>query len=348
MIAADAVAVIASFAVAVALTALLVRIAPRLGLLDTPNDRSSHALPTPRGGGIAVVVAAAAGMIVFSVAGRPPSKALGVILVAIASLAVVGLADDRFHLSARVRFGAQVVAAIAVVIAIGPVSRIPLPHPLDVPLGWLAWPLTMLWLVGVTNFFNFMDGIDGLATSQTAASCVGVVIAGWSTYAQQLAAVVLAAALGFLIFNRPQAKIFLGDAGSTSIGFALAALPLLAPEHTRPAAVLALGIGLSLFLLDPVETLIRLARLGRPIGSAHRMHSYQRLTIETTNPGAVTASLATAGLVLSIVAGLCYRLGWSFWPVMILAAAIFATERLLPDHPTLLQRAIRSEARTAR
>jgi UDP-N-acetylmuramyl pentapeptide phosphotransferase/UDP-N-acetylglucosamine-1-phosphate transferase len=221
------------------------------------------------------------------------------------------------------------------VVFLGPVGRFPLPPPLDTPLGWLASPLTILWLAGVTNFFNFMDGIDGLAGSQTVASCIGVAIAAWSPDTQPFALALAAAAVGFLVFNRPPAKIFLGDTGSTSIGFALAAIPLLAPPHSRPLATLAVGIGLSLFLLDPIETLIRLAIARHPLGTAHRMHSYQRLARTTRNPGAIAIGITVLGAALAIGGGLAYRNSWMFWPVLIVAIFTFAIERNLAERLSL-------------
>ena len=151
-------------------------------------------------------------------------------------LAALGVIDDRLSVPALYRLVVQVVVAVAVVALIGGVDRLPLPPPLDLPIGWFGLPLAVVWLVTVTNFYNFMDGIDGLAGGQGFASCAGVIIGIWSLGAEELAVVLAAACLGFLLLNSPPARIFLGDSGSYSLGFAIAGLPLLAPGFGRPMA----------------------------------------------------------------------------------------------------------------
>jgi UDP-N-acetylmuramyl pentapeptide phosphotransferase/UDP-N-acetylglucosamine-1-phosphate transferase len=237
--------------------------------------------------------------------------------------------DDRRSIPPFQRLLVQLVVAVAVVALIGGVDRLPLPRPLDLPLGWLGLPLAVVWLVGVTNFYNFMDGIDGLAGGQGFASCAGVIIGTWSTGAVDLAVVLAAACIGFLLLNSPPARIFLGDSGSYSVGFAIAGLPLLAPEFGRPMAMFAVAVGLALFLLDPLETLIRRARGGRRIGVAHREHSYQALAPSRDRHRRVTLALVLIGLALSLGGGLSYHLEWLAWPVLVVALAAFAVERFL-------------------
>lgn len=329
MIAAFAAAAVIAIGVATGVAWLVLHNASRLGLLDIPNQRSSHRSSTPRGGGLGIVAGVAAGFLVLMAAGVRPSRDLGVLLVGTAVIAALGAIDDMHSIRARYRLAVQLAVAVAVVLLIGGADRIPLPEPLDAPLGWLAGPLAVVWLVGVTNFYNFMDGIDGLASGQTIASCAGVAVAAWSAGAVELAVVLAAAAIGFLILNSPPARIFLGDVGSTSLGFAIAGLPLLAPEAGRPMAMFAVAIGLSLFLLDPLETLIALLRAGSRIGVAHRSHSYQVLASSRERHRAVAVGLVLAGLVLSLGGALSYRVHSAAWPVLVLALAIFAAERFL-------------------
>jgi Fuc2NAc and GlcNAc transferase len=187
----------------------------------------------------------------------------------------------------------------------------------------------VVWLVTVTNFYNFMDGIDGLAGGQGFASCAGVIIGIWSAGAVELAVVLAAACLGFLLLNSPPARLFLGDSGSYSLGFAIAGLPLLAPQFGRPMALFAVAVGLTLLLLDPLETLVRLARAGRRIGVAHRGHSYQALAPTRDRHRRVALALVLIGLVLSLGGGLSYHLQWLAWPVLVVALGAFALERFL-------------------
>jgi len=308
---------------------VVTRNAFRLGLVDVPNVRSSHDVPMPRGGGIGIVAGVVAGVLVLAVLGIRPNTETLIILAGGICIAAVGAIDDWRSLHAGYRLLLQAVIAVLVVIALGPVNRLPLPSPLDISIGWLAIPFTVLWLVTVTNFFNFMDGIDGLAASQAVASCVGVALAAWSSGSTQLAVVLGASALGFLVLNRPPARIFLGDTGSTLLGFAVAAVPLLAPAGGRSAALLAVAVGLSLFLLDPLETLVRLARSGHKIGQAHRSHSYQLLAFTPGRRGIVAAALAAAGLGLAVAGAFAYRVHWAAWPAVLLGIGAFAVERYL-------------------
>lgn len=335
MIAAFAISWLGSFCVAVACTWIVAKNALRLGLIDVPNARSSHESTTPRGGGLGIVVGVATGILLLAAFGTQPSKQLDTLLLGAAAIAVLGAMDDFHPLRVGYRLFVHLLVATAVVIALGGVGRLPLPPPLDVSVGWLAGPLAVVWLVGVTNFFNFMDGIDGLAAGQAVASCIGVAVAAWSLGAVQFALVMAASAVGFLVLNRPPARIFLGDAGSTSLGFAIAGLPLLAPAGQRPMALFAVAVGLTLFLLDPVETLARLARAGHRIGTAHRSHSYQLLASTRGRHGTVAGALVAAGLVLAVAGGLAYRAPWVAWPVAVLALVVYAVERYLAGRSNL-------------
>jgi Fuc2NAc and GlcNAc transferase len=320
---------IAALVVGVGVSWLISRYADRLGLLDIPNARSTHRTPTPRGGGLGVIAGVLVGVVVMTFDGVYVSREVATVLVAWLLIAILGIVDDLRKIGIVYRLAMQAVVAIALVILIGGVNRLPLPPPADLPLGWLGLPITVLWVVVVTNFYNFMDGIDGLAGGQAIASCVGIAVASWTVATRDLAIVLAAASLGFLTQNFPRARIFLGDVGSTSIGFLLSVLPLLAPLADRSVAVLAVAIGLALFLLDPVETLFRLARGGRPLGVAHRDHAYQHLANTQNRYIAVAISLVTAGLVLSLAGASAFRNVTLAWPALALAILTYALERFL-------------------
>jgi Fuc2NAc and GlcNAc transferase len=324
-----------SLGVAFAGTWLVAKNASRLGLIDVPNDRSSHERITPRGGGLGIAAGVAAGILLLNAFGSGPNQQLGTLLAGAAAIAALGAVDDFHPLRAGYRLLVQLLIATAVVIALGGVGRLPLPPPIDMSIGLLAVPFAAVWLVGVTNFYNFMDGVDGLAAGQAVASCIGIAVAAWSIGAVQFALVLAASAIGFLVLNRPPARIFLGDVGSTSLGFAIAGLPLLAPAGQRPMALFAVAVGLSLFLLDPVETLLRLARAGHRIGTAHRSHSYQLLAATRGRRGMVAGALVAAGLVLAVGGGLAYRAPWVAWPVAALALVVYAVERYLAGRSNL-------------
>ena len=320
---------LASLGVAFAATWLLAIYGSRLGLIDIPNERSSHDRITPRGGGVGIVVGVATGLVLLLVMGEMPSRQLQFLLSGAGAIVILGAIDDRHPVRPRYRLAVQFLAATFVAAALGGTGRLPLPHPLDLSLGLLSIPVTVVWLVAVTNFYNFMDGIDGLAGGQAIASCIGICVAGWSLGATQLAVLLAGSTVGFLVLNRPPARIFLGDAGSTGIGFVIAGLPLVAPVAHRPMALFAVAVGLALFLLDPLETLVRRARRGHRIGEAHRVHSYQLLASNPRRRRLVAGGITATGTVLAVSGGIAYRVQWVAWPVGILALLAFVAERYL-------------------
>jgi UDP-N-acetylmuramyl pentapeptide phosphotransferase/UDP-N-acetylglucosamine-1-phosphate transferase len=315
-----------SFVVSFAVVWLIERHAVRLGLVDLPNVRSSHRTPRPRGGGAGIVLGVAIALAIAlakSIAVSPESWTL---LAAALVLALLGLWDDVSTLGVWPRLAVQILAAVVVVGRLGGIDRLPLPPPLDVPLGPAAGVLTVVWLVGVTNFFNFMDGVDGLAGGQAVISLGVLAWALRPDAAAGVALLVLAGTAAFLIRNWSPARIFLGDVGSAFLGFLLAGLPLAAPPGSRPQLVFVAAISLSLFLLDPVATLIARRRRRDGIGKAHREHAYQQL-VEPGAPhaGAVTALLGV-GLALTLLAALAYDHPALAWLTVAVALAAFAVE----------------------
>ncbi len=315
-----------AFVVSLAVVLFVERAARRLGLIDRPNSRSSHVVARPRGGGIGILCGMAAGLLVLGLAGERPAGPVWGVLVAALLVAAVGLCDNLFDLSVRSRLGAQALVACGLVWWLGGFDRVPLPSPADVPLGWLGPPLTVLWLVAVVNFFNFMDGADGLAGGQAVCS---LVLAAWALEplpAGSVAAVGAAATAAFLARNWAPAHIFLGDIGSSWLGFLLAALPLAAPAGVREDVVLAMAISLTLFLLDPIVTLVRRTARGAPIAQAHRGHAYQRLFDPRESHARVVGWLLGGALVETALAAAGYARPTLGWWVVIAAVAVFVVE----------------------
>jgi Fuc2NAc and GlcNAc transferase len=305
---------------------LVERYASTLWLIDLPNVRSSHREPRPRGGGLGIVAAVAIASAMAAIIGLPWSRELKIVLGAAGVVALVGLWDDLRPLTIWPRLAAQTGAATLVVIALGSLERLPLPAPADVPLGLAGGVLVVIWIVGVTNFFNFMDGVDGLAAGQAVISLGVLAWALWPQSAAGLALIVLAATAAFLTRNWSPAKIFLGDVGSAFLGFLLASLPLAGSLDARPQLVLLVAISMTLFLLDPVATLVARGRKRATIGAAHRDHAYQQL-VEPGRPHAAAVSvLLVAGLVLSVVAAAAYSRPSLAWPAVGVALVAFAIE----------------------
>jgi UDP-N-acetylmuramyl pentapeptide phosphotransferase/UDP-N-acetylglucosamine-1-phosphate transferase len=310
-------------------TAVFVRVAPRFGLVDVPNARSSHAVPVPRGGGVALLVGAAIGVVVarpFDTGGVSPAAlavGAGALLVAL-----VGLADDRYGLSPLPKLLAQVAAAVLVVAAVGGLERLPLPAPLDVALGPLGAALGVLWIVAVVNFYNFMDGIDGIASLQGAVTGTGLALAAWSAPAALLGGALAGGCLGFLLHNWSPARVFLGDVGSGMLGFACAAAPFLAVPAERPAATLFVALSLWLFLADAAWTLGARVVRGARWHEAHREHAYQRLVMAGWSHPRVAALVGAGSALLTALALAAWRSGMPalWWSALAVAVALAAAE----------------------
>lgn len=305
----------------------------RREILAHPNERSSHSVPTPSGGGLAIVGVVALGAMLAGALGGsllgsarrfPDWWPFG---MAGLGVAAVGWLDDLRNLPQRIRLAVQAAAATAVLLAVGPMASVCLPGWGMVALGWLAGPLAFLWLVGLTNAYNFMDGIDGIAGCQAVAAGLGWAVLGLrrGEPAVVVFSLLLAgASLGFLTRNWPPARVFMGDVGSTFLGFSFAALPLLV-DPADPRLFLAGVLFVWPFVFDTVFTMIRRLLHGENILRAHRSHLYQRLVIAGWSHRAVTllyTGLAAAGGVLAI--GYASRRPGADWLAVLAPPVLFA------------------------
>jgi len=275
-----------------AATGVLLRLLRVRAILDHPNERSSHAAPTPRGGGLAVIGVTLACWAVAAAWGAVSGSAVWPLIGLAFGLAMVSWADDLRGLGPLPRLAAQA-AAVAVALAVLPLelSFICVIDPVIVIGGvGLAW----LWFV---NLFNFMDGIDGLASVECAtvaggAALVGLV-GGIGDGTPLLAAILAASALGFLVWNWHPAKLFLGDVGSVPMGYLLGWLLLLLAAHGDWAAAVILP---GYFLVDASVTLARRGFRGEAVWRAHHEHFYQ----QAVEAGASHATVSSAVLVTNL------------------------------------------------
>jgi UDP-N-acetylmuramyl pentapeptide phosphotransferase/UDP-N-acetylglucosamine-1-phosphate transferase len=276
------------------------------GAVDVPNARSSHTRATPRGGGLAIVVVTVAAAVIACILHPDSVRPVAGMLLPAIVIAGVSWIDDIRSLPNRIRFAVHLGCAIAAVAVLGPVRQVSLGSFGSVDFGAAAWPLTLLWIVGLTNAFNFMDGIDGIA-GITAAAAGAALAAAAAVFASPavggVAAAFAAAAGGFLACNWQPAKIFMGDVGSAFCGFLLAVLPLAVPPTAVPTAVAVAAAGLWPFIFDTGLTIIRRGLRRENIFQAHRSHLYQRLVIAGWSHRAVSSlygalSLVTAGLAV--------------------------------------------------
>ncbi len=294
--------------VSVALTWALRGLARRRHLLDHPNERSAHTVPTPRLGGIGILLpfwAAAGGALVAS--GRGTTAELAV-AVGMAAMAVLGLVDDVRPVAARWKLLLQLAAAVLVVATVGETAseRLGVLGRLLPPA--VALPAAVLWIVWVTNLYNFMDGIDGIAGGQTILAATAIAAGAFGMGNSELGWLLVflaASSAGFLLFNFPPGSIFMGDAGSTAIGFFLASVPLLPAAGTLPFETVAMAI--SLFVLDATITLLRRMVRGERWFAAHRTHFYQRPLAFGIRHRPITLT-AYAGMAVAGAAAAAYPL----------------------------------------
>lgn len=320
------IALVVTAVTALAGTAFLRRHAHAWGLIDIPNERSLHLRPTPRGGGIALVVAFCLGLAVANLTGVVElDRGALVVMGAALAVAAVGWRDDIKSLPAAARLAVHLLAAVAVIATLGAFDRVQLPGTGEWRLSIaLALVATAIWLVGLLNAYNFMDGIDSIAAGQA-------VVAGaiWAWLAGErlplvgtIAMLVVASSAGFLWHNWPPARIFMGDAGSGFLGFIFAVLPLLAYHATADPRMMPAGIMIVWpFAFDAAFTLARRVVRAENVVRAHRTHLYQRLVTSGWSHRRVSLLYLSLGSVCGIATGVWLR-GGTGWLVVVAALLV--------------------------
>jgi UDP-N-acetylmuramyl pentapeptide phosphotransferase/UDP-N-acetylglucosamine-1-phosphate transferase len=302
-----------AFLVALALVPLLVRFAIGRDLLDVPNARSSHEIPTPRLGGLAVIAG------VWAAAPLAGGSFLFLVMATLAG--VVGLLDDFVDLKFWMKAAGQATVAFILLFLA--------PPPICEAAG-LFWPITLLfgvvWIVAVVNAYNFMDGIDGIAggTAILNALFLAALVGASAGLGGGLTAVA-AAVGGFMMWNLSPARIFLGDSGSHFVGFFLGAVALYTEPVGRAgdtfgpylAFVVAAAV-FAPFLFDTAFTLVRRAKARKNVFVAHREHIYQRITPDP----AKHRQVSNVYFAFSVVAGLAALLASGGAPLQLLGGGV--------------------------
>ncbi len=297
----------------------------RRAILDLPNDRSSHHVPTPRGGGIGVLCGLIPAWVVIALV-LPGAGTVGLAVAGIATaLACLSFIDDRRGLPAALRLGLQIPAVAVGVWLLPPEALIAqglLPLPLDRLLAGFIW----LWFV---NLYNFMDGIDGITGVETASLGLGFAVIAWVTgsFAELGWALALAgAAAGFLVWNWHPAKLFLGDVGSIPLGYLIGFLVLLAASNGAWAAALILP---AYYWADATSTLLSRLVRGEAIWRPHRSHAYQVAVQLGLSHDTVARRIGTWNLWLI---GLAYLSTSGDWAAIVcLGIAVAGTWRTIAD-----------------
>jgi Fuc2NAc and GlcNAc transferase len=272
---------IGAFVASFVLTGLVRKLASAIGVLDVPNARSSHTVPTPRGGGLAIVLVVTSVISVAVVLGRLSWQTFAALAGGGLAVAAIGLLDDRRPVPAAVRLVVHFAAAVWALVWLGglPVLQI---GSRFVQFGIEGYVLGALGIVWVLNLYNFMDGIDGIAASESifilgSAAGLALLTNGPGGDIPIVSVALGAACAGFLVWNWPPARIFMGDVGSGYLGFTIAVLALVSARENAASLLAWLILG-GVFFVDATVTFIRRLARGEAPHVAHRSHAYQWLS----------------------------------------------------------------------
>ena len=258
---------ITTFTVTLILTILIRTIANKQELLDHPNDRSSHSTPTPKGGGLAIIISFYIVITYLYVQSQVDTKLFFALLSAL-PVVIVSFLDDIYTLPAKIRFVIQLLSAVMAVVFLTGIES--MNFTLFALEGSWVNILAVISIVWLTNLYNFLDGIDGYAGSET----IFVGLSAYILFGNELALILAIATVGFLVFNWHKASIFMGDVGSAPLGFIIAIFIL---NDAGTMNFLPWLMLLSLFWFDATLTLVRRAKLKESLTQAHNKHAYQRL-----------------------------------------------------------------------
>lgn len=306
-------------------------------LLDIPNERSSHTIPTPRGGGVVIVLVCLIGYVIYSIyiTGNVNWAYLsGAVLIA-----GISWFDDLHTISFYWRFLAHSVAAVLVIGFTGYFQTLAVPVAGKIELNAFGAAVTFLWIVWLTNAYNFMDGIDGIAGMQAVTAGLGWLIVG-KLFDLETAGfyggLIASASLGFLILNWQPAKIFMGDVGSAFLGYSFAVLPLLDRQaftdfenKTGRGLLLVIAVlTVWFFVFDTLYTFIRRTLKMEKVWEAHRSHLYQRLVIAGFSHQAITGLYGILS-VLTVAGTIFWMIETNAGGIVLLSITVLQTFGLL-------------------
>jgi Fuc2NAc and GlcNAc transferase len=269
--------IIVSCLISLILTWCLRLYALRHSMMDIPNERSSHDIPTPRGGGLAIVLTFLLGLFVLKMAGFLPAFLFWALFGSGSWVALIGWMDDRHDIPARVRLIGHFIGAVWALFCLGGLPPLPVFGNL-LYLSWIGHILAVFYLVWLLNLYNFMDGINGIAGIEAISVCIGGVVllklASAGNTLWVLPMLIVSATMGFLFWNFPVARIFMGDVGSGFMGMVFGILSIWL-GWIKPELFWAWIILLGAFIVDASVTLVRRALRAEKVYEAHRSHAYQ-------------------------------------------------------------------------
>lgn len=259
------------FIASLIITPFVKKLAIKIGATDAPNQRKVHTKIMPRLGGLAIFISFLIGVAFL----RPESEFLIPILIGACIIIVIGVLDDMMELSAKVKFLGQIAAALVVVLGGVQVNYINLPFDGGIELGILSVPLTILWIVGITNAINLIDGLDGLAAGVSTIALVTIsamAMLKGDIFVLSIGAILIGSTLGFLKYNFHPAKIFMGDTGALFLGFMIAVLSLLGFKNVTMLSLIVPVIILGVPISDTFFAIIRRIVNKQPLSAPDKSH----------------------------------------------------------------------------
>ncbi len=266
----------------IAITPLVKKFAVAIGAVDKPNYRKVHQRIMPRMGGLAIFISFLIGMVVLRPA-APLEQPLINPAIIIGSIVIIltGVLDDRFELSAKVKLAGQLLAALVVVVYGGvQINFVNLPFGGTIEFGYLSIPLTILWIVAITNAINLIDGLDGLAAGVSTIALLTISLMAFmkgDLYVMSVALIVAGSAIGFLKYNFHPAKIFMGDTGALFLGFIISVLSLLGFKNITVVSLIIPIIILGVPISDTIFAIIRRKLNNQPISAPDKSHLHHCL-----------------------------------------------------------------------
>lgn len=263
--------------IALLITPFTIKLSAKLNALDQPNKRKIHTLPIPTLGGLAIFISFMCGLIIL----RPTGEYHIAILCGAFIILLLGFFDDLYNLTAKAKFLIQTVAALVVVFGGGLQAEfINLPFGGQVEFGFLSTVITLLWIVGITNAINLVDGLDGLAAGISAIalfSIAGMALIMGNLYVMTMALILFFSIIGFLPYNFHPAKIFMGDTGALFLGYMIAVLSLLGFKNVTIVSFIIPIFILAVPIFDTLIAMVRRFVQKRPISSPDSSHLHHRL-----------------------------------------------------------------------
>lgn len=324
------IAFIASFVTVLIVTPLVIKFAIRIGATDKPNHRKVHQKLMPRLGGLAIFIGVLVGYFVSGLnSERIITISLGALLIII-----VGILDDLYELSAKIKFLAQIGIAVLIVSSGLKIDFLTIPFVVDrMELGWLSLPITVFWIVGITNAINLIDGLDGLAAGISSIGIAAIAIlaaVSGKGLILSIALIVLASTLAFLFYNFHPAKIFMGDTGALFLGYCIAVLSLLGLyKSVTLFSIIIPIIILGVPVFDTAFAIIRRLINKQPISAPDKSHLHHRIMDLGLSHRSTVLVIYALGILFSVAAILLSSS--TLWVSLIIMILLFVVLHVIAE-----------------